>query len=67
MSNKLLLIGIISVATVSLPVSFESLYNYTTFVMPIKNSNLGVQADHYDVILVSSPNALFIHDIKLVS
>lgn len=67
MSNKLLVIGIILVSVVLLPLSFESMYNYATFVVPIKNSHLDVQADHYDAIPVSSPDALFIHNIKLVS
>ncbi len=43
------------------------MYNYATFVAPIKNSHLDVMADHYDTIPVSSPTALFIHNIKLVS
>ena len=67
MSNKLLVIGIVLVFVVLLPLLFESMYNYTTFVAPIKNSHLDVQADHYDAIPVSSPNALFIHNINLIS
>ena len=40
MSNKLLIIGVILVATTLIPLSFESLYNYSMYVALIKNVDL---------------------------
>ena len=66
-TNLLLVISVLIVAGVLIPINFESMYNYVIFVAPIKNSLLDVQADHYDAIPAHAPNALFIHNIKLIS
>jgi len=63
----LFVISILVIVCVLIPLNFESMYNYATFVAPIKNAHLDVLADHYDGMPVSSPTALFIHNIKLIS
>lgn len=55
------------IAGILIPINFDSMYNYYVYTAPIKNAHLDVLADHYDGIPVSSPNALFIHNIKLIS